>query len=559
MHEWPDDDLDDLFRKSAEEADPVKNPEDWQHLNARLSENGQPRWTTNLVRWGIPSLLFLLVSTGGIIWYRGFSAVNTNKIARASTPAGTVSLPPARNGEKSLRQVANRSATAPPARTTRPMKPEPMDATDGLTQSVTTQNHRTTRTRPTDVSKIDRVATGPKQNSRLITSRELTPANSMAINQPINQVAGQDRQGDLSPSYQRARPTKANRTTRMFIGNRAQTRLADRDSAVAGIKQEDRQSVVPVTSAIRQSPKADGVARLPIAVPDQTVGQRIRRHANPDASDNLADESIARSGFHPGPAEPATDSLRFTWPTPDYLLARQVNGSAAPVSFPAVRPLKTEVPGLSAPRPRLSKVSVQVVVSPDLSAIGFHNFDRPGTNVGVLGQYQLSKRFSLQTGALWSTKRYTTLASEYVWPTTAPTGALRPESVTGRCTMLDIPLNLRYDVLLRPGRAGQEPIRWFVSGGVTSYFIDHEAYTYNYANPNDPAIRRTSWDNKLEGKKGGSFGLSAINVSIGYERPISQRFSVQVEPFLKIPVRQIGYFNVHLLSTGAFLSLRYHL
>lgn len=47
VHEWPDDDLDDLFRKSAEESDPATDPQDWQHLKARLDRHDLTHWTAD--------------------------------------------------------------------------------------------------------------------------------------------------------------------------------------------------------------------------------------------------------------------------------------------------------------------------------------------------------------------------------------------------------------------------------------------------------------------------------------------------------------------------------
>lgn len=197
-----------------------------------------------------------------------------------------------------------------------------------------------------------------------------------------------------------------------------------------------------------------------------------------------------------------------------------------------------------------------VFASPDLSSIGLKNFDRPGSNMGVSLQYQLTDRLSLHTGAMLSSKRYQTTSSEYVWPNPGHQYIV-PESISGLCKMIDLPLNLRYDWLLRPRGDGRAPARWFVSAGMTSYFINRETYTYEYANPYNPSIKTWGWDNVAAGQPGGSFGFSTVNVSMGYERPITPHLSWQVEPFMKIPVREIGFFRVKLLSTGAFVGLRY--
>jgi hypothetical protein len=120
--------------------------------------------------------------------------------------------------------------------------------------------------------------------------------------------------------------------------------------------------------------------------------------------------------------------------------------------------------------------------------------------------------------------------------------------------MLDIPINLRYDLALTPRRSALPPSRWFVSAGTTTYYMLREDYTYNYDNPTDPKIKYRDWTTET-----GRYGFSQLNVSAGYERAFTQRLFWQVEPFLKVPLRGVGFYKVNLLSTGAFFSLRYKL
>ena len=198
------------------------------------------------------------------------------------------------------------------------------------------------------------------------------------------------------------------------------------------------------------------------------------------------------------------------------------------------------------------RLVIGAVFSPDLSTIGLRNFDRPGTNLGLSVQYQVTPRFSIQTGVLYSQKNYRALASQYVLPTSLKWGVW-PSSISGDCRMIDLPINVRYDVFLKKHPTGLfSQARWFVSGGVTAYWIEREAYQYNYANPNDPNIKYRNWETST-----GRQGISNLNVSLGYERQLNRRFSVQAEPFLKMPLRDIGAYKIRLISTGVFMSVRY--
>lgn len=241
------------------------------------------------------------------------------------------------------------------------------------------------------------------------------------------------------------------------------------------------------------------------------------------------------------------------WTKPLPFTSREVTApvnptdTGQPVSVPSV--------------PEQKGLSVRFVVSPDLSAIGLRNFRRPGTNVGLLLEYRLASRWSIQAGVMQSTKVYKALATDYELPDYVAKWRVHPESVNGRCNMLDIPINLRYDVALRPRLNGQAPSRWFVSGGVTTYIMQKEDYDYNYAEadqihvyPNaNPSM--TGW----HGPPTGRYNFSQLNVSAGYERAFSKRLSWQVEPFVKVPLKGVGYYKINLLSTGAFFSLRYKL
>jgi hypothetical protein len=201
-------------------------------------------------------------------------------------------------------------------------------------------------------------------------------------------------------------------------------------------------------------------------------------------------------------------------------------------------------------------LSVRFVVSPDLSTIGLHDFSRPGTNVGLMLEYRLASRWSVQAGVLRSTKVYRASTDYYELPAYTKTWTVLPEGVSGRCNMIDIPINLRYDVLLRPAANGKGVNRWFVTGGATSYIMRQEDYDYEYADPTNPHIYadRRGWHGNT-----GAYGLSQLNMSVGYERAFSRRLSWQIEPFMKMPLKKVGYYKLDLLSTGVFFSLRYKL
>jgi len=61
------------------------------------------------------------------------------------------------------------------------------------------------------------------------------------------------------------------------------------------------------------------------------------------------------------------------------------------------------------------------------------------------------------------------------------------------------------------------------------------------------------------GKTGTSHWLSNAGFSIGYEFDVHSNWSMRVEPFIKVPVQEVGWGNVELYSMGSFISLNYKL
>ncbi|GAB3777353.1 hypothetical protein GCM10028818_24390 [Spirosoma horti] len=234
------------------------------------------------------------------------------------------------------------------------------------------------------------------------------------------------------------------------------------------------------------------------------------------------------------------------WPKPLVFTKR-------PVDLPPTIEAPDE-PALVVPKSPVERgLSVRLAVAPDLSSIGLKNFARPGTNVGVLLEYRLAPRWSVQAGVIQSTKIYRASASDYELSDYFKNGMYTiPQGVDGQCKMLDIPINVRYDFLLSPRADGRSPSRWFLTGGVTSYLIEQEDYAYKYTGYVHKPIPDYS-------DKGKSYGFSQLNLSVGYERALTKRLSWQIEPFMKMPLRKVGYLNLNLLSTGAFFSIRYKL
>ncbi len=543
--------LDGLFRKSAEEFEPPYDPTAWQDMQRRLNNHDRTVLWKTWTRRVLPAGLILLLLTGSY-W---FTQQQPNKTVQdVAVKPGKTSLAVVKNGglktpdeQERNRKLTNGSAppeTGSESPATVPAEMMPVDergktlaesrSPEPLVTNHSALSHRTG----------ERVV-GVRPFLKPAASANKAPERTVKATPGARQVDGL-----VVKARDSFRPNGVGKRTMGRQTSRNKSRLARVGSATNGrinlsvaLGTTNRQGNGP--------PVIDRRLLNPDYVPgaDETVGIPTK----------VSDPREAYFSTDELPAEPR---LRLgetgllmnrpaRWPEAIALTDR------IPAPSASVRQPSLDQPPLAS-RTRLTGLSIQLVASPDLSAIGLRNVgdaagNRPGTNLGLLLSYRLSSRWSLQTGVLHSVKVYKASGDDYVWPP-AWKWALWFDGVDARCAMLDVPLNVRYDVVLRPRLNKPGPARWFVTGGVTSYVILKERYDYRYDDPTNPLIQARNWEGKT-----GTYGLSELNLSVGYEQPISRRLSWQVEPFMKVPLRQVGFFKVRLISTGAFFSLRYRL
>lgn len=542
MQEPTDDQLDGLFRKSAEEFTTPFDPAAWQVLKNRLDTHDRLTVWEHLLRWGLPALLLLMLVGGSWNAYRQRTLADPspNLVAVRRQPASATVGPapgdPTKNRQQRTEDQPLPTGTA--ASLTKVDGPEEtiVAQPDESKQPVSTADEPWVRVDEAVTSLP--VATG-KSNRPATTgvpNRATRPNGPTTGAKPVY-GAGPVRSSVAGPAATVKRPERAPRSgmgqqrrSRRLFGRITKTRDATTfpatDYATKRTRSFSKQPVGPDATAERLTNES-AFARFDKSFLSESDGAELAVLL-----------SFSELTSRPG-----------QWPKPLSFTGREVT---APISPTPVEPSSS-----AQPMPLQKGLSVRFVVSPDLSSIGLRNFRRPGTNVGLLLEYRLASRWSVQAGVLQSTKVYKALTSQYELPDYVKKWRVQPESVNGRCNMLDIPINLRYDVALRPRLNGQAPSRWFVSGGVTTYIIKQEDYIYDYAEVDKPHVypNMEGW----HGPPTGRYNFSQLNLSAGYERALSRRLSWQVEPFAKVPLKGVGHFKINLLSTGAFFSLRYKL
>lgn len=195
-----------------------------------------------------------------------------------------------------------------------------------------------------------------------------------------------------------------------------------------------------------------------------------------------------------------------------------------------------------------SKVTIGLKASPDLSTVGgLSNFQSPGYSLGLEIGYNVTENITLSTGIMRNTVRYSASGSGYD-PPNYLTGGELPDQIEGVCTLLDIPLSAKYNVI------NFSQSRIFAKASLSSYIMLNEAYDFRFE---QSYSERASYS--YSGHTGTSHWMSNAGISVGFEMDLNARWSVRAEPQIKIPIRQVGLSNVRLYSLGSFISLNFKL
>lgn len=193
---------------------------------------------------------------------------------------------------------------------------------------------------------------------------------------------------------------------------------------------------------------------------------------------------------------------------------------------------------------------VGLSLAPDLNSIGLTERKSVSPKLGMQVFYRVADRWSVSTGVLYNKKRYNTTAESYSPPDGywyAGTNGVKPSAILGSCAVLDVPVKVYYR--WSQGRK----FGFYISIGVSNYFLLDEAYDFEFDQPN-PGSADGWYTNENS-----SVIAGVANVSVLAGVQLSPRAELLVEPYLKAPLTKIGWGKVDLFSTGLLFTFRYRL
>jgi hypothetical protein len=189
--------------------------------------------------------------------------------------------------------------------------------------------------------------------------------------------------------------------------------------------------------------------------------------------------------------------------------------------------------------------ALSVLAAPDLNGVGSFQQGKVGTNEGLLFSAGISKKLTISTGVIYSVKPYLTAFNNNYGTSAQQYG--NPVNVTADCRMLDIPLNINYQLYHKH----QNQIS--VGTGLSSYIMLHQSYKFNYADtytgsPAGYTVQGT-----------GKYFFGVLNLNATYQHQVNSKFGISLQPYLKLPLTNIGYNQVRLQTTGIALGVTWNI
>ena len=190
------------------------------------------------------------------------------------------------------------------------------------------------------------------------------------------------------------------------------------------------------------------------------------------------------------------------------------------------------------------KFAIGLSVGPDISGVRINDVGKITLNIGGELSYSFSDKLTLRTGFYSSKKIYTAGKDDYYITPGSPGNYNYLQSVNANCKVYEVPLTLSYNF------SKVKNHNWFISTGLSSYFMKKEDYVYFYKIPSGYAWNK-SWGVENQNKH----YFSVMDISAGYQYSINKRFSFRAEPYVKLPLSGIGVGKIKLNSAGILFTV----
>jgi hypothetical protein len=298
----------------------------------------------------------------------------------------------------------------------------------------------------------------------------------------------------------------------------------------------------PALSA-EQTPESDAVQTPesgfePTVLPRQAQTSSTRamqsgsqRQAQPD-----------KSGF----SMPSTRAISIGLIETEALLIAPVYTKTGDISFDKKEPvplslhsnIQKNLPLQHLDIPRRRGFYLGLETGPMLTQVKSQGLKKSGFDVGLLAGYAINKKFSIETGLLY-THQYYFVGGKYY---NEFAGINYAVSLEGSRNAFEIPLNVKYNLIRRAGG------NFFIAAGASTFVGVNDKVLIHVADGAVPPAQHfdygvTSWL------------PSYVNLSVGYEYKIGKSADIRIEPYFQIPLNSNTGNSFKTASSGGSIQV----
>src|SRR5579871_6884483 len=546
MSNLSDNELDKLSREAAEKFEPAEDAQSWNRLEQLLDKNlGKPSPVPKLIRPGIP-----LIYSGAILLVIGLSyyLIKTKKDNQNSTLKNfTLKSQPAEN--KTLRTD---SATL----VLSDKKDQKGNAGNTNDVDATTGNKS-----EFGINKIDKEDKTERTKSSV--ARQLNAANKDG-NKGEKANNSEIATGDISIKKSASIKPAAGKFQRVVNGDEGSPSV-NSQKPNAGKDKNGNDKTIEKQSSSEDRESGNSLANNTIHRSRSTPNDKKYQQTNTNKKDKGEDHDAITNPvpFVKNDAsvpQPENENLRFA-DIPSIVLG---DNGVTPINDSSLRSFnsKTQISNVIKPGKRYyhaafvdRSLQIGVLFAPEFSKVKYiYDNNRLGNSFGITLGYQLSGKLSLNSGIIISKKYYQANDKQFHGPQNAAGTNNDIEFVNASANVIDIPLNIRFNYFTDGNST------FFVNGGLSSYLMkkeDFDYYCHYYNNNGGFQVQAARWVPQPEAPPSKNNLFSIINLSTGFETAINNSFSFQFEPYMKLPLKGVGFGKVDLSSYGIIFSLKY--
>ena len=517
-----DKELDRLSQEAAQQHEPgdIVGPKFWDKLEARLDRdlgkvNPNPaRGIRRLPYYYAPVLLVLL----GVTWYLVRLNARSHKGTTSGSPPLTLIKPnpagPLKSASSSNPVISDKSNSTPVAKSTTVPYPaggagSPANTPGAPGATASTSGAPGAPTATSTPGSPNSPAPAAASASLPRTSASNNVAHPGTSDNSINPSFTSNNSRTSPVHHRRRNPNTANHIRSTSPGTTADANPTGSNpaaaDAIANTQSGGLTTIDPANSAAVEGTAADPTTtRSPREITFSAVRGPVRLNRRPSIDDSAL-RSVTQASIRP----PITRK---------YL---HINRS----------------------------LTFGILGGPDFASVSSVAGDRSGSIIGITADYQFANHWYIGSGLLLSKKVFGAAPQDYHVPDgyysrTFGNGS-HVEYIKGTFNMLEIPINLRYDFSTTGNTL------FFASVGTSSYFFTSENCGYYY----NLYTQQTTEKNIIYTAKPDLF--TSVNLSMGFETGLSNSLSILIAPYLKMPVRNLGFGQVQLSSFGIDFALRF--